>query len=588
MNTLKTENDSKCISKLNETYRKCGKSFSNSNCLKKSLESYVHEVKLSKNNETNTCLKRRSNNSLCYNDQEQNFTNSKEAYYLNNNDRLKVRNHLSTALSAGGSSLNDSSNFDWTVSSIEISLGQNERPNNCTSSSRNSANNFYASENQNTRNSNLRFPRQSPRNVQNSRELLPQDRRGQRVDRAANWSRSVTTRDGRCRATDISPGRNSANGGRRTSSRQRTAAAARSRSNDGRRRCTENLNVSCPASFPEQPPSSRNTSRVCSDRGGTHQQQQQQSAVLSSNDYRSDPGEDWDPDVPGTYSAFTDSRLADINGSRFLTSERRIPSFDGRPDRVRGSAPPANRDFHANDDGDLSDDGSAGSDWSTETGLRFQTSHPCDNYGSGQLSTVSSETSLMGPRRRVPDRGDNAGRRDHSASSRSDNGRCPFDGDRREGRGARVQPIEDVSFPDLSSWASDEAVSDDDDHGANVQCIENVSFQDLGSWASDEMVSDISPTSVENIDDVSMPDCMVNHSLSSTASGSGRIRDIEDEKIPDFYDTSCSVDDSASRRDEDNFSNKSSSIPNNRCGRGFRTGDDDGDVGPAPCRSRRL
>lgn len=534
-NTVNTESDCK-FNNLDMTYKECK---SNSKCRKRS-------VKKTKSDES------------CKFPIEEDLN-------INDNNESKERKNCSTVLNAGRSSFNDSSNYDWTVSSVEISSREPDRSCSSTPPPAEKAPDSNA------------ICGTSISLVQVAR-VEPEDQSAQLCNSVQNTQSSGTAesvREPPQERRDCKNSERTENGGRADaifgSGRRRPSPALRMSAPEPRDRCAsaprsgptsddqrrvgqcpaKDQNRSCPAALAElRPPRLPDTSAVlCSDRSASQQQQQQHESVGPSNANRSDTAAraDWDPEV-SSYSAFSGRHMAE-DRSRFLTSERTI--YDHRPAamRSRPSSPlpqllPAN-DFHsaaaaaaANNDNDLSDGSfGASNDWSDELGFdrcqscvaqsnRFGEDNNNNFDNASSLSTLTSSDSSIEMRiaaRQPLGRNVNYARRRHNLSM-SNNDRYPFDDSlQHDGRA-----VADVWLP-----------------------------------------------ACDLVEDVSMPGSLVTGpwSLSMSSSRSGRGRELDDAGAPDQYDTSCS--------ENGNVSNESGRDDYG----GAETDDDGGDAAPQHSRN---
>lgn len=542
-NTVNTESDCKC-NNLDMTYQECK---SNSKCLKKS-------VKKPKSDES------------CKFPMEEDLN-------INDNNESKERKNCSAVLNTGRSTFNDSSNYDCTVSCVEISLREPDQSCSSTPPPAEKAPNSnaicgttislvqgaraepedqsarFCSSVQNTQATPLC---QSSGTAESVREP-PQERRDcKNSERTENGGREDAIFGSGQRRPSLGP-RMSA-----PEPRDRCASAPRGPTSDDRRRVEQrpakDQNRSCPVALMElRPPTPRrpDISAVSySDRSASQQQQQQHESVGPSNANRSDTAAliaataDWDPEV-SSYSAFSGRHMAE-DRSRFLTSERTIDDLRPAAMRSRPSSPlpqllPAN-DFHsaaaaaaANNDNDLSDGSfGASSDWSDELGFdRCQSCVAQSNASS--LSTLTSSDSSIEMRiaaRQPLGRNVNYARRRHNLSM-SNNDRYPFD---------------DSLTPNLS---------------------------DVSLQRGDRAVADVWPPACDLVEDVSMPGSLVTGpwSLSMSGSRSGRGQEFGDAGASDQYDTSCSEDGSVSNESgRDDYG-------------GAETDDDGGDAAPQPSRN---
>lgn len=581
-NTVNTESDSK-FSNLNMTYQECK---TNSKCLKRSVKKTksVESCKFPKEDDMN----------------------------INDNNESKERKNCSTVLNAGRSSFNDSSNCDWTVSSVEISVREPNRacnstppvaktPNcnaNCTSISLDQVTSVEPVD-QSARQSNdvqqtvSTPPFQSTRTTESGLEPPQEHRRslGNRDDTNSEWTAS-----GGCTDTVCSSGHRQTLSGKRMSApepRDSYGASARGSTSDdirleGQSYATKDQNHSCPAAFAEHHPSTPmrpDTLGVSSsDRNASqpqqqqpqhqqqqhqqpqhqqpqHQQQQHQSA-RPSRDNRSDTAAAWDPDV-SSYTAFSDRHMAE-DRSRFLTSERTIDDHPVAVLRSRSSSSlsqllPAN-DFHAaaaaaaaNNENDLSGDSfGAASDWSGEQGI--------DRCQSCIMKT-------------------NRFRNDNNYNSAESLSTLTSSDSSIEMRlAARNQPLgRNVNYArrtDNLSISNNDRYPYDDSVSANIS---DVSLPDR-----DRAVDDGWPPAYDLIENVSMPGSLVTGpwSLSMSDSRSDQIEEFGDASAPD--DTSCSEGGNASGRDD--YDDRPMSHNNNFSG---SETEDDGAVA-APLRRRNY
>ncbi|KAF0755284.1 proteoglycan 4-like isoform X1 [Aphis craccivora] len=238
------------------------------------------------------------------------------------------------------------------------------------------------------------------------------------------------------------------------------------------------------------------------------------------NDFHA-PDVDWNPDV-SSYSAFSDRRNTE-DPSRFMTSERIVD--DHSAEMCTPPSPPLpDNDYRADQTEDVSS--AAASDWSVETGPErcnssiLQTSqfHRDDDYASSlsTLTSAGSSIEMQLAERRDPDPYVNYDRRMDNFTL-NDSDRYPFDGR------ATLNTSHDFSFQDDFNRSPDEYAAAD-------------------AW----------PPRYNLVDDVSMPGSMVigPWSLSGNMSRSGRDVEIDNSRISDRYDTSCSESDIASEPDD--------------------------------------
>jgi len=206
-----------------------------------------------------------------------------------------------------------------------------------------------------------------------------------------------------------------------------------------------------------------------------------------------------------------------------MTSERIVD--DHSAEMCTPPSPPLpDNDYRADQTEDVSS--AAASDWSVETGPErcnssiLQTSqfHQDDDYASSlsTLTSAGSSIEMQLAERRDPDPYVNYDRRMDNFTL-NDSDRYPFDGR------ATLNTSHDFSFQDDFNRSPDEYAAAD-------------------AW----------PPRYNLVDDVSMPGSMVigPWSLSGNMSRSGRDVEIDNSRISDRYDTSCSESDIASEPDD--------------------------------------
>ncbi|XP_022166694.1 uncharacterized protein LOC111031169 [Myzus persicae] len=530
--TNNNESDSK-FSNLNKTYQECK---SSSKCLKRTP-------------------KKTKSVECCKFPKEVDLT-------VNDNSESKDRKNCSTVLNAGRSSFNDSSNCDWTVSSVEISMREPDQAcssipsatkasncnQNCKSMSLDQIERVEP-EDQNARQCSdvqqtvATPPHQSPKPTESFQEPPQEHHNRPSLDNREDTNSERTGNDGADKISSSSQ-RGTPSGQRMSApeQRDRCASARGLTPNDGRRvgQCpAKDQNHSCPAAFAEHPPSTPkrpDTSGVSySDRSASQlqqQQQQQQSTGPSSDNNRSDTAAAaaWNPDV-SSYSAFSDRHMAN-DLSRFLTSERTVNDFPAAVMNSRPSSPlspllPAN-DFYAaaaaaaaNNDNNLTGDSFGGeSDWSGEDGVdgcqscNMKTNRFRNDLSAESLSTLTSTDSSI--EMRIEARMQPLGRNVNYARRREEN----------------------LSISNNDRYPFDDSVSD--------------STSDVSLPHHDRTVDDVWPTAYDLVEDVSMPGSLVTGpwSLSMSDSRSGRVQEFGDARASDPYDTSCSEGGNTSGRDD--------------------------------------
>lgn len=150
MNNAKSENDSRCCPQQNKM-----NSFPNSECMNNSLQN-TFQTKSIYNDEPKMSSTKHISNSFCCNDQNLNSTKFKPTCLSNNNQSNNVRNDFCGVSYPANSSLNNSSNYNWTMTSNEQSLNNSSNYNWTKTSNEQSLDQNCAPKNTNTYNNSNR------------------------------------------------------------------------------------------------------------------------------------------------------------------------------------------------------------------------------------------------------------------------------------------------------------------------------------------------------------------------------------------------------------------------------------------------
>lgn len=316
MNTNKTKNTMLKFVKPNKTYHGCGPLVSNAKLTNKSLPNLSPCKFTLKIHDPNIPSKSQPNPALCFNNPNQNFENSK------NNRSEESDKH--SEHNSNQSSLNDTSNYDWTMSGSEALPNHNLSPvRTCTPPNRDRShldreyeqrsNNKPKNHNLQCRNINLTFPARSFRKIQNNCNRSV----GQTLDQNYEKQRSLCDKTDESRLIEFlnegflhesinsSPKNNAANEYRKLGHRSLSVPSRSSRKHQNMKNKEEKqcMNNSCPASTKFRP------FTVNVPRKNANNSSNRAMNNLDETDILLEPvcDENWNPDC-SSYNAFANAQ----------------------------------------------------------------------------------------------------------------------------------------------------------------------------------------------------------------------------------------------------------------------------------------